>query len=122
MYIAILAVIGRAATQKDLRGLKGWADSNFGKYSKGQCNILPCGSNQAMQQYRVEISWLKGNFREKDMQVSWNTGGTCQQHPFVQLDITRFLHHNVGQMQVLDARKSCGISVLKFIQKTEHLL
>ena len=43
-----------------------------------------------------------------------------QQCALIQLDIKRFLHHNISQMLVLVAQKSCGISVLKVIQNTEH--
>jgi len=51
------------------------------------------------------------------MDKKLNTGQQCA---LVQLDIKKFLWHNIGQMLVLVGQKSCGISVLKVIQNIEQ--
>jgi len=71
LYIAVLAVVGRAALQGDLDGLETWANSSFGKFNKGKCNILPWGSDKSMQQYGLGINQLKSNFTKKNLQTSW---------------------------------------------------
>lgn len=43
-----------------------WTDRNIVKYVQSKCKVLKMGWTNLMQMYRLEVSWMRSSFMEKD--------------------------------------------------------